>query len=127
MPLADGSIGVTEAVGNRLAIVWSRPDGSRAGAVLDLPGGVLPGADYFVRPIADGGALAVQGLWDRSHFGVAAIRFDAGGRIRAFALLPEPTPRMAAAFSTVRFAAPDLVLMARDAGDGMRIDRFEVR
>ena len=34
---------------------------------------------------------------------------------------------MAAAFSTVRFAAPDLVLMARDAGDGMRIDRFEVR
>ena len=37
-----------------------------------------------------------------------------------------PNPRQGALY-LVRFAAPDQVLMARYAGDGMRIDRFEVR
>jgi hypothetical protein len=127
VPQADGSVGVSELIGRDLALVWTRPDGSRAGAVIDLPAGVLAGADYFVRPLPDGGALAVQGLWDRAHFGVAALRLDASGRITSVTLLPEPSTRMAAPFSTVRFAAQGTVWMARDAGESMTLDRFDVR
>jgi len=126
VPLVDGSIGLSDVVGDRLAIVWTRPDGSRAGALLRLPEGVQPGADYFVRPLPDGGALAVQGLWDETHFAIAAVVFDAAGTVRRFTLLPEPTTRMAAPFSTVRFEPGGAVLLARDAGDGMRLDRFGV-
>jgi hypothetical protein len=71
--------------------------------------------------------LVVRGVWDMAHYGVALISLDAAGRIRASTLLPQPTTRMAAPFSTVRVAGDGAVLMARDAGDGMRIDRFEVR
>ncbi len=127
VPLVDGSVAATAVVDDRLAVVWTRPDGSRAGAAVRLPEGVQPGADYFVRSLADGGALAVQGVWDATHFAVAAIRFDARGSIASLTLLPEPTARMAAPFSTVRSAGPRAVLMARDLGDGIRIDRFEVR
>jgi hypothetical protein len=127
VPLADGSVGIAEVVDDRLAVAWTRPDGSRAGVVLRLPDGVLPGADYVVRPRDDGGALVVRGLWDATHFGVAVISLDAGGRVRGFALLPQPTTRMAAPFSTVRAGGDGAVFIARDAGDGMRIDRFEVR
>jgi len=127
VPLADGSVAASAVVDDRIAFTWTRPDGSRAGVSLRLPPDVRPGADYFVHPTSDGGALAVQGLWDEAHFGVAAMGFDAGGALSSFHLLPEPTTRMAAPFSTVRYGGPGVVLMAVDAGDGMRIDRFEVR
>jgi hypothetical protein len=127
VPLADGSVALTSVVGDRLAVVWTRPDGSRAGAELRLPAGVRAGADYFVRALDDGGALAVQGLWDDTHFAVAAIRLDARGGVVSLRLLPEPTRRMAAPFSTVRPGPDGSVLMARDLGDGLRIDRYEVR
>ncbi|MEX0985130.1 MAG: hypothetical protein WD096_08775 [Actinomycetota bacterium] len=127
VPLADGRVGLSAVVDGRLAFVWTRPDGSRAGVALRLPPGVQPGADYFVRPLPDGGALAVQGLWNDAHFGVAAFALDARGAVSSFSLLPEPTTRMAAPFSVVRYGGSGAVLMARDMGDGMRIDRFEVR
>jgi hypothetical protein len=127
VPSRDGAVALTAVVDGDLVVVWTRPDGSRAGVSLSLPRGIQPGADYFVRPLPDGGALVVQGLWDESHFGVAALRLDASGAVRSFALLPEPTRRMAAPFSTVRSGGAGVVLMARDMGDGMRIDRFEVR
>jgi hypothetical protein len=127
VPRTDGSVGVTAVVDGRLVVVWTRPDESRAGAALRLPPGVQAGADYFVRPLPDGGALAVQGVWDERHFAVAAIHLDARGSVVAVTVLPAPTTRMAAPFSTVRSGGDRVILMARDLGDGMRIDRFEVR
>jgi hypothetical protein len=127
VPLPDGSIGISQDIGDAIAAVWTRRDGSRAGALVRLPRGVAPGADYFVRPLPDGGAVMARGLWDATHFGVALIRFTAAGRIGSFALLPEPTTRMGAPYSTIRFLAPGTVLLAVDDGRGIRIDRFPVR
>jgi hypothetical protein len=88
---------------------------------------VRPGADYFVRPLPDGGALLARGVWDATHFGVLLIRFDAAGAAVASDLLPEPTPRMVAPYATVRFLGDGTVAMAVDDGRGIRIDRFTVR
>jgi hypothetical protein len=128
VPLPDGSVAVTAPVGShRLAVAWTRPDGSRAGAILSLPGGVRPGTGYFVRPRADGGAVLATSLWDDTHAGIGVVRFGPTGTIASFALLPEPTTEQAARFSTVRFRAPRDVLVAYDTPRALTIDRFEVR
>ncbi len=128
IPLPDGGIALSESLSpQRVAFVWTRPDGSRAGAVVRLPGEVLAGSDYLVRPTADGGAIAVRGLWDETHYGIGLLRFDAAGRVRSFSLLPAPTTRMAAHMSVVRFQGPDRLLVAFDEEDSIRIDSYEVR
>lgn len=126
-PSSDGSIGISQDVGDRVAFVWTRPDGSRTGAILRFPPGVAPGADYFVRPLGDGGALAARGVWDATHFGVLVLRFDAAGTVAAAGLLPEPSTRIAAPYSTIRFLDEQAVVMAVDSGRAIRIDRFTVR
>jgi hypothetical protein len=125
-PTTSTGLAVSQDVGDAVAFVWTRPDGSRAGAVLGFDPGVRPGADYFVRALPDGGALAARGVWDDAHFGVVLVRFDVTGAVRGSALLPAPTPHMAAPFSTVRFLGPGAVAVAVDDGRGMRIDRFSV-
>ncbi|MEO8475437.1 MAG: hypothetical protein ABI572_00115 [Actinomycetota bacterium] len=127
-PQADGSVGLSQSLpGGRIAFAWVRDDGSRAGAILRLPRGVQPGSDFFVHPLDDGGAIAARGVWDATHFGVVAIRFDALGRVAASALLPEPSHHQVARFSTVRFARPGSVLVAVDGIHGVKILRFEVK
>jgi hypothetical protein len=126
VPLPDGAVGVSQDLEGAVAAVWTRSDGSRGGAVVRLPHGVAPGADYFVQPLPDGGAVMARGLWDATHFGVGIFRFGASGRLTSFHLLPEPTPRMVAPYATVRFLAPGTVLLAVDDGGGVRIDRFPV-
>jgi hypothetical protein len=126
-PQPDGAIGVSQSLsGGRIAFAWARQDGSRAGAVVAFPRGVQAGSDYFVRPLPDGGAVAARGLWDATHYAVALLRFDPAGSIEAFSLLPEPSAHQAARFSTVRFAAPDRVLVAIDRPRGVVIEGFEV-
>jgi hypothetical protein len=128
VPLPDGGVGLAAQVApSRFAAVWSRPDGSRCGAVVKLPNGIRPGSDYFVHPLPDGGAVVAQGLWDDTHAGVGVFRFDATGRISAFSLLPEPTSQQAARFSTVRFRAPGDILVAYGDHHAYTIERFEVR
>lgn len=127
-PQPDGSVGLSQSLpGGRIAFAWVRDDGSRAGTVLELPRGVQAGSDYFVRPLPDGGAIAARGVWDPTHFGVAALRFDALGRVVSSSLLPEPSHHQAARFSTVRFRSPAEVLVAIDRAHGVQILRFEVR
>ncbi len=127
VPLPDGSVGLTADLPGGFAAVWTRPDGSRAGAVVRLPAGVLSGADYFVRPLPDGGSLVARGVWDETHFGVAVLRLSTAGRIASFSLLPEPSHRIVAPYSTIRFLRPRAVLMATDDGEALRIQRFGVR
>lgn len=128
VPLADGAIGVSADVGDgSFAVVWTRPDGSRGGAIVQLPARVAGGSDYFVRPLPDGGAVVAKGLWDDTHFGVGLFRFDAAGRVATFDVLPEPSAEQAARYSTVRFRAPGDVLVAVADGHGVQIERFEVR
>ena len=68
-PQPDGAVGLSQSLaGGRIAFAWVRGDGSRAGAVLQLPHSVQPGSDYFVRPLDDGGAVAARGIWDATHF-----------------------------------------------------------
>ena len=110
----------------RFAAVWTRPDGSRGGAVVTLPRGTQVGSDYLVQALPDGGAVVAQGVWDETHAGVGLFRFDAGGRIASFSLLPEPTVEQASRFSTVRFRAPDEVLVAYSTDHAFTIARFEV-
>jgi hypothetical protein len=127
-PQPDGAVGLSQSLPNdRIAFAWVRGDGSRAGVVLRLPGGVQAGSDYFVRPLPDGGAVAARGLWDATHFGVALLRFDALGRVVSSSLLPEPSHHQAARLSTVRFRSPGEVLVAVDRPHGVAILRFEVR
>src|SRR5688572_10019931 len=58
VPGRDGGVALSQELsGGRVAFVWARPDGSRAGAVLRLPAGAQPGLDYFVRGVPDGGAI----------------------------------------------------------------------
>jgi hypothetical protein len=125
---SDGSIGVSgELPGGRVAVAWTDPDGTRSGAVLRLPAGLRAGTDYFVRPTRDGGAVVARGLWNDRHFAVGLIRLAPSGALRSFSLLPEPSTEQAARFSTVRFRAPDEVLLARTGPRALSIDVFEVR
>ena len=128
VPLADGSIGVAAPVGmGGFAAVWTRPDGSRGGARVRLPSRVRPGTAYFVQPMADGGAVVAEALWDDTHMGVGLFRFGPTGAIAGFSLLPEPSTQQAARFSTVRFRAPNEVLVAYQSDTAVTIQRFEVR
>ena len=111
--------------GGRIAFVWTRPDGSRAGAVL-TPAGAQPGVDYFVKALPDGGAIAARGLWS----GRARPWRCSGSRPTArwcADLIEPPTREMDAAASAVRFRAPDEVLVAYANERGFRIERFEVK
>ncbi len=128
IPLADGGLAVSADVTEEaFAVAWTRPDGSRVGATVQLPPRVSGGTDYLVRPLEDGGAVVAKGLWDETHFGVGLLRFDAAGQIVSFDLLPEPSAEQAARYSTVRFRAPGEVLVAVADDRGVHIDRYEVR
>ncbi len=127
VPGRDGTVALSQDLtGGRVAFVWSRPDGSRGGAVLRLPTGVQPGVDYFVRGLPDGGAIAARGLWSETGEAVALLRFTAGGALASAELIAPPTHEMDAAASTVRFRAPDEVLAVYADERGIRIERFEV-
>jgi hypothetical protein len=126
-PRPDGRIGFSTQVGGRaFAAVWTRPNGTRAGALVHLPAGVLPGVDYLVQPLGDGGALVAKGLYDDTHSVVGVFRFDAVGRVRALHMLPEPSVEQAAYASTIRFQPPSSVIGVYDGPHGVRYDRFEV-
>lgn len=128
VPLPDGTVAVSaDLADGAFAATWTRPDGSRAGATVQLPDGVAGGTDYLVRPLDDGGAVVAKGLWDETHFGVGVFRFDPVGRLVTFDLLPEPSAEQAARYSTVRFRAPGEVLIAVADDRGVHIDRFQVR
>jgi hypothetical protein len=128
VPLPDGTLAVSADVAeDAFAVVWTRPDGSRGGATVQLPRGVAGGTDYLVRPLQDGGAVVAKGLWDETHFGVGVLRFDAAGQVVSFDLLPEPSAEQAARYSTVRFRPPGEVLVVVADDHGVHIDRFEVR
>jgi len=128
VPGPDGAVALSQDLaGGRIAFVWVRPDGSRAGAVLGLPAGVQPGVDYFVRGTPDGGAVAARGLWSESGEAVGLLRFAADGSLVSAELIAPPTHEMDAAASAVRFRAPDEVLAVYAGAHGIRIERYEVR
>lgn len=127
IPARDGSVAFSQDLpGGRVAFVWARPDGSRTGAVLDLPPGVEPGVDHFVRALPDGGAIAARGVWAEGREAVALLRFSADGALGGASLIGAPSHEMDAAASGVRFRAPDEVLVFRSGRDGVRIERYEV-
>ena len=107
--------------------MWTRPDRSRAGAVVRLPAGVRPGVDYFVQPMEDGGAIVAKGLWDDTHSVVGVFRFDAAGRVLSFKMLPEPSIEQDAFYSKAQFIAPSGVLVVYSDERGFHYDRFEVQ
>jgi hypothetical protein len=128
VPGRDGGVALSQELnGGRVAFVWARPDGSRAGAVLGLPAGAQPGIDYFVRGLPDGGAIAARGVWSESGEAVALLRFAADGALVRAELIAPPSREMDATASTVRFRAPGEVLAVYANADGIRIERFEVR
>lgn len=128
VPGRDGTVALSQDLpGGRVAFVWARPDGSRAGAVLRLPAGAQPGVDYFVRGLPDGGAVAARGLWSERGEAVALLRFAADGALVRAELIAPPSPEMDAAASTVRFRAPDEVLAVYTDVHDIRIERFEVK
>jgi hypothetical protein len=128
IPGRDGTVALSQDLpGGRVAFVWARPDGSRAGAILRLPAGVEPGVDYFVRGLPDGGAIAARGLWSEAGEAVALLRFGADGSIGSADLIAAPTHEMDAAASAVRFRAPDEVLAVYADERGVRIERSEVK
>ncbi|HLB61987.1 MAG TPA: hypothetical protein VJN50_04540 [Actinomycetota bacterium] len=129
-PAAGGSTATAlsqDLPDRRVAVTWADSTGARRGSLIRLPRGVLAGTDYFVEPMAGGGALAARGLWDDSHFGIGLFRLDAAGRVLGFSLLPEPSTRQAARYSTVRFRPPGDVLVVFEDHRGIRIERYEVR
>jgi hypothetical protein len=127
VPGRDGGVALSQDLDDgRVAFVWSRPDGSRAGAVLALPQGVQAGMDHFVLALPDGGAIAAHGLWSEHGQGVAILRFEADGSLATASLIDPPSGEMDAAASGVRFRAPDEVLVLRSGRDGIRIERYEV-
>jgi hypothetical protein len=127
VPARDGGVALSQELpGRRIAFVWARPDGSRAGVVLQLPSGVQAGVDHFVRGLPDGGAIAARGLWSESGSAVALLRFAADGSIVVADVIAPPIQEMDAASSTVRFRAPDEVLVAYGDDRAFRIERFEV-
>jgi hypothetical protein len=127
VPARDGAVALSQDLpGGRVAFVWARPDGSRAGAVLRLPRGGQPGVDYFVRSLPDGGAIAARGLWAEGREAVALLRFTADGSIASASLIAPPSHELDAAASAVRFRTPHEVLAVYAEATGIRIDRFEV-
>jgi hypothetical protein len=127
VPARDGAVALSQDLpGGRVAFVWARPDGSRAGSVLRLPPGAQPGVDYFVRALPDGGAIAARGLWAEGREAVALIRFSADGSIASTTLIAPPSHELDAAASAVRFRTPNEVLAVFAEARGIRIDRFEV-
>jgi hypothetical protein len=127
VPARDGAVALSQELpGRRVAFVWARPDDSRAGVVLQLPPGVQAGVDHFVRGLPDGGAIAARGLWSESGSAVALLRFAADGSVVAADVIAAPTQEMDAASSTVRFRAPDEVLVVYGDDRELRIERFEV-
>jgi hypothetical protein len=128
VPGRDGAVALSQDLsGGRVAFVWARPDGSRAGAVLRLQGGTQAGVDYFVRGTPDGGAIAARGLWSDEGEAVALLRFAPDGALVEAELIAPPTHEMDAAASAVRFRAPDEVLAVYAGAQGIRIERYEVR
>lgn len=128
VPGRDGTVALSQDLaGGRVAFVWARPDGSRAGAVLRLPAGVEPGVDHFVRGLPDGGAIAARGVWSEVGEAVALLRFAADGSLVVAELIAPPTREMDAAASAVRFRPPDEVLAAYADERSFRIERYEVR
>lgn len=127
IPASDGSVALSQELADgRVAFVWARPDGSRTGAVLELPPGVAAGVDHLVRALPDGGAVAARGLWAEGHEAVALLRFGPDGDLLEAGLVARPSHEMDAAASSVRFRAPDGFLIFRAGPDGVRIDRYEV-
>jgi hypothetical protein len=128
VPARDGAVALSQDLpSGRVAFVWARPDGSRAGAVLQLPGGAQAGVDYFARGTPDGGAIAARGLWSEDGEAVALLRFAADGSLVWADLIAAPTHEMDAAASAVRFRGPDEVLAVYADARGIRIERIEVR
>ena len=128
VPGRDGGVALSQDLTRgRVALVWARPDGSRAGAVLRLPAGAQAGVDYFVRGVPDGGAVAAMGLWSEEGEAVALLRFGADGSLARADLIAPPSREMDAVASAVRFRAPDEVLAVYAEERGIRIDRFEVK
>lgn len=128
VPARDGEVALSQDLpGGRVAFVWARPDGSRAGAVLRLPAGAQAGVDYFVRGLPDGGAIAARGFWSEHGEAVALLRFASNGSLRTAELIAPPSREMDAAASAVRFRPPDQVLAVYAEAHGIRIDRFEVK
>jgi hypothetical protein len=115
-----------DLTGSAFAARWTSADGARVGAVVDLPEGFRVGPEYFVESQRDGGAVVARGVWDDTHAAVGVFTFDATGALVSIDLLPEPSARVDAVFSTVRWHAGD-VYVARDRRDGLAIDVFEVR
>lgn len=127
IPAPDGSVALSQELdGGRVAFVWARPDGSRTGAVLELPTGVATGVDHLVRSLPDGGAVAARGLWADGHDAVALLRFGPDGDLLEATLIEPAGHEMDAAASSIRFRAPDEFLVFRAASEGVRIDRYEV-
>jgi hypothetical protein len=127
IPASDGSVALSQELGDgRVAFVWARPDGSRTGAVLELPTGVAAGVDHLVRALPDGGAIAARGVWADGHEAVALLRFAPDGELVDASLIASASHEMDAAASSVRFRAPDEVLVFRAGSEGVRIDRYEV-
>ncbi|GBC86852.1 hypothetical protein HRbin12_00851 [bacterium HR12] len=110
---------------DRFAAAWPTARGT-TGVVVALPEGIRVGIEYFVRPLPDGGALVARGLWNDAAMAVGVFRFSADGELLGLSLLPEPSTRMDARSSTVRFRPPNEVLVARDRADGIAVERFEV-
>jgi hypothetical protein len=106
------------------AVRWEGAE-EPTGAIVTLPPGFRVGPDYFVQPLADGGAVVTRGIWDDAHAAVGVFTFDPAGRLTTVELLPEPSALMDAVFSTVRWRAGS-VLVAVDRRHGLRIESFEV-
>jgi hypothetical protein len=126
-PAIGAGFALTGPLGERaFAATWSDASGMPHGAVVRLPRGVSVGSDYLTVALPGGGALIAQGLYGPGHNVVAILRLTAGGRLRSFSRLPEPSFRQDARWSTVRWRAPDEILAIYEDPDGVRIDRFEV-
>jgi hypothetical protein len=128
VPGRDGSVALSQDLDQRrIAFVWTRPDGSRAGAVLELPPGIQPGVDHLVTALPDGGAIAARGVWASDGAqALALLRFAADGELANALLVAPPSGEMDAFASGVRFRAPDEVLVFRTGAREARIERQEV-
>jgi hypothetical protein len=128
VPARDGSVALSQDLDERtVAFVWTRPDGSRSGAVLTLPEGVQIGVDHFVAALPDGGAIAARGVWGPSgRQALALLRFASDGSIEEASLVAPPSDEMDAPASAVRSRAPGEVLVFRTDARGIRIERYEV-